>query len=410
MGSPGSSDPGIDPQIDSAPVEVCPHGNGSQAMGILQPFNGVTPEISEKPSAASSESGSLHDPQDLGSERQSWWMGLVHNFTPSWYSITMATGMAALVLHALPYQNQTVIVLYTIIFILNVFLFVVISMLAILRYTLYPQTWGMMIRHPVQSLFLGCCPMGLTTVINMFIFVCIEGAGWGKWASDLAWTLWWIDVVMAVACSCGLPFLLMHVHQVDLPSMTAVWLLPAATPIVTASNGATVASMLSAWNQQHALWTLMVSYVLWGIGLPMAVVTLGIYFHRLTMHKLPPREAIITVFMPVGPLGQASYTIMNLGKMALELFPETGSIHPMAGGVFYIVGFGTAIILWGFGLVWLFFAVASVTRSRFPFNMGWWGFTFPTGVYVLATLQLGVEFPSTFFDILGTVGASPIAV
>lgn len=66
----------------------------------------------------------------------------------------------------------------------------------------------------------------------------------------------------------------------------------------------------------------MVSYVLWGIGLPMAVVTLGIYFHRLTMHKLPPREAIITVFMPVGPLGQASYTIMNLGKMALELFPE----------------------------------------------------------------------------------------
>ncbi|KAK7717225.1 Plasma membrane sulfite pump involved in sulfite metabolism [Botryosphaeria dothidea] len=151
--------------------------------------------------------------------------------------------------------------------------------------------------------------------------------------------------------------------------MTAVWLLPAATPIVTASNGATVASMLSAWNQQHALWTLMVSYVLWGIGLPMAVVTLGIYFHRLTMHKLPPREAIITVFMPVGPLGQASYTIMNLGKMALELFPETGSIHPMAGGVFYIVGFGTAIILWGFGLVWLFFAVANrrpdlVSRSR----------------------------------------------
>lgn len=88
MGSPGSSDPGIDPQIDSAPVEVCPHGNGSQAMGILQPFNGVTPEISEKPSAASSESGSLHDPQDLGSERQSWWMGLVHNFTPSWVRST----------------------------------------------------------------------------------------------------------------------------------------------------------------------------------------------------------------------------------------------------------------------------------------------------------------------------------
>ncbi|KAF4543870.1 C4-dicarboxylate transporter malic acid transport protein [Lasiodiplodia theobromae] len=347
MSSPGSGNPGTDPQIDRIPVELCPHGNGSQAVGILQPFNVMTPEISEKPSAASSESGDsvLEQPQETEGP---WWMSMVHNFTPSWYSMTMAT---------------------------------------------------------VQSLFLGCCPMGLTTVINMFIFVCIENAGWGKWASDLAWALWWIDVVMAVACSCGLPFLLMHVHQVDLPSMTAVWLLPAATPIVTASNGATVASMLASTNPQHALWTLMVSYVLWGIGFPMAVVTLGVYFHRLTMHKLPPREVIITVFMPVGPLGQASFTIMNLGKMALDLFPETGSIHPLAGGVFYIVGFGTAIILWGFGLVWLVFAVASVTRSRFPFNMGWWGFTFPTGVYVLATLQLGVELPSAFFDILGTVMA-----
>ncbi|KAK8209561.1 voltage-dependent anion channel [Phyllosticta capitalensis] len=315
----------------------------------------------------------------------------------------MATGMVGLILHAFPYTNSAVPVIYTILFIINIITFIAITILTILRYALFPKTWGAMLRHPMQSLFLGCCPMGLTTLINNFIFVCIEDAGWtSPWAPYFAWALWWIDVVMAVACSCGLPFLMMYVHpSTNLSAMTAVWLLPAATPIVTASNGAAVASVLP--NQSHAMITLLTSYVLWGIGFPMALLTLAIYFHRLAMHKLPPREMIITVFMPLGPIGQAAYTIMNLGKESLTLFPKTGSLHALAGDVLYIMGFGFALILWGFGLVWTFFAVASVTRSRFPFNMGWWGFTFPTGVYVLATLQLGAELPSAFFNILGMI-------
>jgi hypothetical protein len=33
---------------------------------------------------------------------------------------------------------------------------------------------------------------------------------------------------------------------------------------------------------------------------------LVIYFHRLTMHPLPPQETIVTVFLPVGPFGTRS--------------------------------------------------------------------------------------------------------
>ena len=35
--------------------------------------------------------------------------------------------------------------------------------------------------------------------------------------------------------------------------------------------------------------------------------------------------------------------------------------------------------------------------------MGWWGFTFPIGVFTVATTTLGKEMPSRLFDILGTV-------
>ena len=94
---------------------------------------------------------------------------------------------------------------------------------------------------------------------------------------------------------------------------------------------------------------------------------------------------------------------MQLGTVAMKTFPKTGTLIPHAGEIFYVVGVLIALVMWGFGLVWLFFALASITQSSFPFNMGWWGFTFPIGVYALATNQFGKQIPSKFFSILGTV-------
>ncbi|KAF1953555.1 hypothetical protein CC80DRAFT_494452 [Byssothecium circinans] len=108
---------------------------------------------------------------------------------------------------------------------------------------------------------------------------------------------------------------------------------------------------------------------------------------------------------------------MVLGREALALFPDTHTIPvpsrnsttPMplqpalSGQIFYTNGLFIGLVMWGFGIVWLFFAVAAITRSRFPFNLGWWGFTFPLGVYALATVQISIELPSLFFKVLGTV-------
>lgn len=190
-------------------------------------------------------------------------------------------------------------------------------------------------------------------------------------------------------------------HKNAHETMTAAWLLPIVSTIVAAASGAVVADALP--NPQHALWTIITSYVLWGTGVPLALVIMTIYFHRLAVHKLPPQEVIVSVFLPLGPMGQGGYGIMELGKVAMKVFPRTETLHPMAGDILYITGFGVSIILWGFGLVWLFFAVASISRSKFPFNMGWWGFTFPLGVFTMSTLTMAEELPSGFFRVLGTV-------
>ena len=186
--------------------------------------------------------------------------------------------------------------------------------------------------------------------------------------------------------------------------MTAAWLLPIVAPIVAAATGGIVADVLS--DAERAVWTVVVSYILWGTGVPLAMGLLVIYFQRLTVHKLPAREVIVSVFLPLGPLGQGGFAVMQLGKVAARIFTETRTLNTVAGNageILYVVGWLVALVMWGFGVVWLFFALASISRSRFPFNMGWWGFTFPLGVFTVSTTTLGKEMPSVFFDVLGTV-------
>jgi len=327
------------------------------------------------------------------------WRRVALNFTPSWFSVNMVTGIASILLHNLPYNSRWLYWISVVIFCLNVLLFLLFLAISIARYTFFRGLFRFMLNHPVQSLFTGTFPMGLATIVNMVVFVCVPV--WGHWAIILAWTLWWIDAVLAISTCFYLPFVIMHKHENELSNMTAVWLLPIVATIVAAATGGIVAEVLP--NPQHQLWTVIISYVLWGTGFPLAMVTLVIYFHRLTIHKLPPREVVVSVFLPLGPIGQGSFAIMQLGKVAKKVFPTTRTLDSAAGTICYDVGAVVAIIIWGYGLIWLFFALASISRNKFPFNMGWWGFTFPLGVYSVATTTLAKELPSTFYRILGTI-------
>lgn len=203
----------------------------------------------------------------------------------------------------------------------------------------------------------------------------------------------------------------MAVHDHTIKTMTAAWLLPIVSTIVSAATGSLVAGILP--HPEYALITILTSYVLWGTGVPLAMVVLVIYFLRLTTNNLPPKAVVVSTFLPLGPLGQGGFGIMQLGKVALDVFSQTQTIPAAshAGEILYVAGFFTAIIMWGFGLVWLCFAVATIVRSRrFPFNMGWWGFTFPLGVYTVCTTTLAKEVPSAFFRVLGTIFSVAVTV
>lgn len=334
------------------------------------------------------------------------WRRIVLNFTPSWFSATMGTGIASILLHNLPYNGRWLYWISVVIFCLNILLFVLFTIISLMRYIMFPGLFMFMVRHPVQSLFLGTIPMGLATIINMVVFVCVPA--WGHPAIILAWVLWWIDVTLAVATCFWLPFVIMYLQDSPPSKMTATWLLPIVATIVASASGGVVAEVLP--NPQHALWTIVTSYIIWGSGFSLSLVVLTLYFYRLTTYHLPAREVIVSVFIPLGPLGQGSFALQQLGKVALKTFPVTNTFTTpqqsstfSAGEFFYHAGNYASLVLWGYASLWLFFAVASITRSKFPFNMGWWGFTFPLGVYSVATTTIAKEMPSLFFKVVGTI-------
>lgn len=311
----------------------------------------------------------------------------------------MGTGIIAILLFRLPYNGTWLYLLSIIIFILDIVLFALFCLISALRYLQYPEIWQAMLNHPTESLFLGTCPMSLGILIEMILNVCVPA--WGPWTVTLAWTLWWIEVVASVAVCFYLPFTMMSVHKTEISSVTALWLLPIVSAIICAATGGIVAEALT--NPAHSLWTLIVSYILWGIGVPLAIFTLVLYYHRLTIHKLPPPAVISSVFLPLGPLGEGGFGIMKMGQVALAVFPKVNTVIPSAGEIVYVFGFLTGLLMWGFGLAWLAWALASFGRSKSPFNMGWWSIVFATGVFTGSTITLGQEMPSRFFDVLGTI-------
>jgi tellurite resistance protein TehA-like permease len=331
------------------------------------------------------------------------WRRVVRNFSPSWFSVTMGTGIVSLLLITIPFKADWLYWLSVAFFILNTILFTLAFLASILRYTLYPEIWAVMIADPTNSLFLGTIPMGFATLVESWIFLCCPY--WGYWSVTFAWAAWMIDAVIAAAVTVSLPFLLMsRAQRQELDRITAAQLLPIAATIVAAGTGAEVAEILR--DDQAALGTLITSYVMWGMATPFAMTVLVIYYQRLALHKLPPREVVVSSFLPLGPLGMGGYTIMYLGKVAREVFPRVEFFHNLAvaGDVAYVLGVFVALIMWGFGLCWLVFALATIYSTRpFPFNMGWWGFTFPLGVYAVSTMTFGVEMPSMFFKVLGTI-------
>jgi C4-dicarboxylate transporter/malic acid transport protein len=323
----------------------------------------------------------------------------IRQFTPNWFAVTMGTGAVYLVLNALPAQFAGKAIIAQSLWAVDIGVYTIFFLMFIGRFILFGETIGPLLRHPLQSMFLGALPMGLAPIINGC--VAFAGPRIGEPAYQLAMNLWVCDAALSILIAVAVPYLVFTRQEHSLDRLTAALLLPIVAPEVAASSAGALSPHLPASTAQLVVGA---GYVLWGISVPLAFGILTIIIFRLTVYKLPHRDLGVTSWLTLGPIGTGALGLLTLGDAAAKAFLHTAlqNVASLASS-FGVLG---ALLLWGAGVWWFACAALFMWRYRIeglPFNLGWWGFTFPIGVYTLATFALG---RATGFECFMQVGVA----
>ncbi|WP_246748566.1 TDT family transporter [Rhizobium setariae] len=324
---------------------------------------------------------------------------VIRYFTPNWFAATMGTGILSIALSQFP-EMPLAWQVGKYLWLFNIALFSLCYLLFCARWFRHFDEAKQLLHHPVMSMFFGCIPMGLATIVNGFMIFGLPGIG--EVAIDIAHALWWLDVGLSLACGLIVPYAMFTRQSHSMEQMTAVWLLPLVASEVAAVSGGLLIPHIADPAMQMTI--LMLCLLLWSLSVPIALGILVILFVRLALHKLPEATMAASCWLSLGPIGTGALALLVFSDVSPAVLSSNGlaAVAAAFSGAALLGG----VLLWGYGLWWFSLAAAFTARyikRGMPFNLGWWGFTFPLGVFSVATLRLGHAFSFPPIAVLGAI-------
>ncbi|OJA17416.1 hypothetical protein AZE42_12136, partial [Rhizopogon vesiculosus] len=258
-----------------------------------------------------------------GASPRTSWKECIRHFTWAWHTVIMGTGATSTLVHAFPYGNGSpaIKVVTLIVFFLNIILFVLFTGVTIARYTMFPGVWLKMIRHPVQSLFIGAFPMGAMTLINTALVANQEWNFGNVGFLCALWGFWWLVSIVSYLIAFGMLYAMMAEQKHAVEETTTLWLLPFITLIVASTTGGLLSTALKAQSTKFAILTASFSLTMAIIGLSLAFMITTIYFARLVIYGPPEKPHVLSAFVILGPLGQGGYSLLINGQNLSEILP-----------------------------------------------------------------------------------------
>lgn len=325
------------------------------------------------------------------------------NFSPVYYVSIMGTGASSNILYNFPYPAHWLQVCGWIMFSIAVLLLISTSFMTLAGFYYHPKRIVLYHTDPNDAVYMGCYVMGYITIIN-FVHLVL-----GTRHIAFVWALWWIAIFMAVYTASIIVFLSIFSKlnkNYDPQEVTAIFLLPIVTLTVASSNGHLLTPTLPTLQQQ--IITELVSLMIWMISIALAFIVITIYFARLIIYKIPTTDMIFSSWLPVGFLGQSSYSILLFGVNMFKLIPD-----PYLGHSFLVTSALVALFLMSFGYFMVFIAVSSLLSKTKPFAKNpntaytttfgtirwskyWWAVTFPCGTMSLSNLEISKGFVGNY--------------
>ncbi|EKG20145.1 C4-dicarboxylate transporter/malic acid transport protein [Macrophomina phaseolina MS6] len=336
----------------------------------------------------------------------------IRHFTWTWFTMTMATGGIANVLHNVPFRFNGLYEIGCVIFLLNVALFIFNVVMISLRFYFYPSTFRASFLHPTECLFIPASVISFGTILLNISQYGVDFTG--SWLEDAMVVLYWVYCGMAIVFSCGIYLIMWSTQTFTISKMTPVWIFPAYPLLIVGPHAGNLAKKTAA---DRSLDIIIGGVVLQGIGFMVSLMIYAAFLYRLMTQKLPRESLRPGMFISVGPSGFTISGIISMGQILPNCVPaDFMGDGQLAGQVSKILANWVGIWLWGLAL-WFFFVsvgahASPATRRKMDFAMTWYSFIFPNTALTTATFSVAKALNNNHaINVVGcvlTVGLIPL--
>ncbi|KAI1281695.1 voltage-dependent anion channel-domain-containing protein [Xylaria sp. FL0933] len=332
----------------------------------------------------------------------------------TWFTMTMATGGIANVLHSVSqaYEIRWPEYIGLVFFLLNLVLFILNCILITMRFIMVPGSFMHSFLDEIESLFIPALVVSIAIIlVNITQYGCPRT---GPWLQNVMEALFWVYLAISVAASTGMYLVLWSTQIFPIQTMTPVWVFPAYPLLLNA----TFATNLISTDRvdpgdpvSNRMAIAATAVTAQGTGFLISFMICAAFIYRLMTQKLPRDMQRPGVFISIGPPAFTVSGLVLLGQQAKDILPPDYAGRPHAVLILELLSTLLGFWLWGLAEWFFIVCVGSLwkyvwTDRSIPFQMTWWSFVFPNTALVTATLALAKALNSSGLRIYGCVMAA----
>lgn len=305
---------------------------------------------------------------------------VVKNFSPAWFAAVMGTGIFSIASNYYAYYWTWLHNLSVILWSMNIVLFLLLLIPWILRWCLWRDRAFGDLNHPITGQFYATMPIGCSVLAADFL-LCGPDYISAPLLLIIAKALWITGALLSLTTAIITP-VLHYFNKITIEDINPAWFMPPVSLIVVPIAGT---ALIPYWSPSLQKILLVLNYGFWGTGFFLFLFMAVICFYRFFVALPLPGALMPTIWIFLGPIGAGTISLLKLSSVSS---PFLGSLVP---SVINILG----LIYWSFGFWWLIAAslitIIYILKRNLPYSLSWWAFTFPLGVYTVATYLISLN-------------------
>ncbi|KAL1596397.1 hypothetical protein SLS60_009043 [Paraconiothyrium brasiliense] len=156
----------------------------------------------------------------------------------------------------------------------------------------------------------------------------------------------------------------------------------------------------------EAIPIIVLSYMLIGYALFLAVLYYAMYLHRLLTVGPPQNPKVPALVILIGPCGQFATAIQLLGTAAstrghFASHDQGTFLTGTAASTLLTTSTLLALMVDGFAFLWItvawYHVIEALVTRRLSFSLTWWSLIFPMGVFTTSLMNLSIAMNSPGF-------------